>query len=54
VDGIDHSEVMLRQATRRNAAAIAAGRVSRTPLATAARRRQTPQPEAGAERGYPS
>jgi ubiquinone/menaquinone biosynthesis C-methylase UbiE len=28
VDGIDHSEVMLRQATRRNAAAIAAGRVS--------------------------
>jgi ubiquinone/menaquinone biosynthesis C-methylase UbiE len=28
VYGIDHSEVMLRQATRRNAAAIAAGRVS--------------------------
>jgi ubiquinone/menaquinone biosynthesis C-methylase UbiE len=28
VDGIDHSDVMLRQATRRNAAAIAAGRVS--------------------------
>lgn len=28
VDGIDHSEVMLHQATRRNAAAIAAGRVS--------------------------
>jgi SAM-dependent methyltransferase len=28
VDGIDHSGVMLRQATRRNAAAIAAGRVS--------------------------
>ncbi len=27
VYGIDHSEVMLRQATRRNAAAIAAGRV---------------------------
>ena len=26
--GIDHSEVMLRQATRRNASAIAAGRVS--------------------------
>jgi ubiquinone/menaquinone biosynthesis C-methylase UbiE len=28
VDGIDHSDVMLRQATRRNAAAIAAGRVT--------------------------
>jgi SAM-dependent methyltransferase len=28
VYGIDHSEVMLRQATRRNASAIAAGRVS--------------------------
>jgi len=28
VDGIDHSDVMLRQATRRNTAAIAAGRVS--------------------------
>ena len=28
VCGIDHSEVMLRQATRRNASAIAAGRVS--------------------------
>jgi ubiquinone/menaquinone biosynthesis C-methylase UbiE len=28
VDGIDHSDVMLQQATRRNAAAIAAGRVS--------------------------
>jgi SAM-dependent methyltransferase len=28
VYGIDHSEVMLRQATRRNAAAIAAGRVT--------------------------
>jgi SAM-dependent methyltransferase len=28
VYGIDHSDVMLRQATRRNAAAIAAGRVS--------------------------
>jgi ubiquinone/menaquinone biosynthesis C-methylase UbiE len=28
VHGIDHSEVMLRQATRRNASAIAAGRVS--------------------------
>jgi ubiquinone/menaquinone biosynthesis C-methylase UbiE len=30
VYGIDHSEVMLRQATRGNAAAIAAGRVSLT------------------------
>jgi ubiquinone/menaquinone biosynthesis C-methylase UbiE len=30
VYGIDHSEVMLRQATRRNAAAIAAGRVTLT------------------------
>jgi SAM-dependent methyltransferase len=28
VSGIDHSDVMLRQATRRNAAAIAAGRVT--------------------------
>ena len=28
VYGIDHSEVMLRQATRRNASAVAAGRVS--------------------------
>jgi SAM-dependent methyltransferase len=28
VYGIDHSEVMLRQATRRNAAAVAAGRVT--------------------------
>jgi SAM-dependent methyltransferase len=28
VDGIDHSDVMLRQVTRRNAAAIAAGQVS--------------------------
>jgi ubiquinone/menaquinone biosynthesis C-methylase UbiE len=28
VSGIDHSEVMLRQATRRNASAVAAGRVS--------------------------
>jgi SAM-dependent methyltransferase len=28
--GVDHSEVMLRQATRRNAAAIAAGRASPT------------------------
>jgi ubiquinone/menaquinone biosynthesis C-methylase UbiE len=28
VYGVDHSDVMLRQATRRNAAAIAAGRVS--------------------------
>src|SRR4029453_3813261 len=28
--GIDHSEVMLQQATRRNAAAIAAGRVTLT------------------------
>jgi ubiquinone/menaquinone biosynthesis C-methylase UbiE len=28
VDGIDHSDVMLRQATRHNAAAIAAGRVT--------------------------
>ena len=34
VYGIDHSDVMLRQATRRNAAAIAAGRVtlSRAPV----------------------
>jgi SAM-dependent methyltransferase len=30
VYGIDHSEVMLRQATRRNASAIAAGRVTLT------------------------
>jgi ubiquinone/menaquinone biosynthesis C-methylase UbiE len=30
VDGIDHSAVMLRQATRRNAAAIRAGRVRLT------------------------